>query len=135
MKKNNSKITIALPSKLETKKQIDNALMKIEYRLKACNYDLYYKVLLYKIEVSYYREYFTNQFQALLIRKKIKNTQLYFSNVGALSLGLTKSVISNGSTSMSSKSNTKKFKTKKTSNKYLFTPYKYFHIIYTGMTT
>lgn len=135
MKKNNSKITIALPSKLETKKQIDTALMKIEYRLKACNYDLYYKVLLYKIEVSYYREYFTNQFQALLTRKKIKTSQMNFSNVGVSNLGLTKSSMSNGSSSMSSTSSTKKFETKKTSNKYLFTPYKYFHIIYTGMTT
>jgi hypothetical protein len=74
MKKNTTKMVIALPSKIESIFQSDSTLNKIQHEIQPSNYEFYMNLLLYKIKLSYCREYFMKQFQELLTQKKFENT-------------------------------------------------------------
>ena len=137
MQINSSKKFIALPKKIETTFEIDIALKKLEFKIARNNYEFYYKILLSKIKVSHYKNYFINQFQILLKRRKIQFSQFSLTSLQTSKMAATKSQIFDEDTAYfhSSTSCTKKSKKRKAGNKYLYTPYKYFHIIYTGMTS
>ena len=135
MKKNTTKMVIALPSKIESIFQIDSTLNKIQHKIQPSNYEFYMNMLLYKIKLSYCREYFMKQFELQLTRKKIKTKQSLFSQSLITDKGIAQGCISGRSIYQSSTSNIKKTKTMKKRNTYLYTPYKYFHIIYTGMVS
>ena len=134
---NKSKIAITLPMKIETTFQIDSILYKIEDKINKLNYEFYNKVILSKIKVSYYRVYFMKKYQILLKTKKIQFHQLFQTNFEIPNLRLKHGQTSNLErfNSQSSSNNTKKYKKNSSVSKYLFTPYKQFHIIYTGMTS